>query len=61
MKYLMSSGTGFFLRGILIPNLTGKGALRMRTVMNERVAATVNTAAYIRTGFVSDHPKSRPE
>lgn len=34
----------------------------MRTVMNEkRVAATVNTAAYIRTGFVSEHPKSRPE
>ena len=34
----------------------------MRTVMNEnRVAATVYTAANIRTGFVSDHPKSRPE
>ena len=34
----------------------------MRTVMNgNRFAAAVNTALYIRTGFVSDHPKSRPE
>ena len=33
----------------------------MRTVKNERAAATVNAAKYIRTGFVSDHPKSRPE
>ena len=33
----------------------------MRTVMNERAAVTVNTANHIRTDFVSDHPKSRPE
>ncbi len=33
----------------------------MRTVINERAAVTVNTANNIRTDFVSDHPKSRPE
>ena len=33
----------------------------MRTVMNERAAVTVNAANNIRTGFLSDHPKSRPE
>ncbi len=33
----------------------------MRAVMNERAAVTVNTANHIRTGLVSDHPKSRPE
>ncbi len=34
----------------------------MRTVINEnRSAATVKTAKNIRNGFVSDHPKSRPE
>ena len=33
----------------------------MRTTMNERAAATVNAATINRTGFVSDHPKSRPE
>ena len=33
----------------------------MRAVMNEWAAVTVNTANHIRTGFVSDHPKSRPE
>ena len=33
----------------------------MRTVMKERAAAAVNAANDIRTGFVSDHPKSRPE
>ena len=34
----------------------------MRKVMNaKRVAATVNNGMNIRTGFVSDHPKSRPE
>ena len=34
----------------------------MRTVKTwNRFAATVNTAENIRTGFVSDHPKSRPE
>ena len=33
----------------------------MRKVMNERVAATVNTAVYIRTGYASDHPKNRPD
>ncbi len=31
----------------------------MRKVMNERAAAAVNAAkAYIRTGIVSDYPKS---
>ena len=34
----------------------------MRTGMKERrFAAAVNTAEKIRTGFVSDHTKSRPE
>ena len=33
----------------------------MRKTMMERVAVTVNTVNYIRTDFVSDHPKSRPE
>ncbi len=34
----------------------------MRTVRNEeQFAAAVNTANIIRTGYVSDHPKSRPE
>ena len=34
----------------------------MRTEMNvNRSAAAVNAAMNIRTGFVSDHPKSRPE
>jgi len=37
------------------------GDTDMRTVMNERAAVTVNTANHIRTDFVSDHPKSRPE
>ena len=33
----------------------------MRTVVTEnRFAAAVNTAMNIRTGYVSDHPKSRP-
>jgi len=30
-------------------------------VTMERAAVTVNAAVNIRTGFVSDHPKSRPE
>ena len=34
----------------------------MRTAMREeRQAVAVITADHIRTGFVSDHPKSRPE
>ena len=34
----------------------------MRTVVNgKRFAAAVDTAMNIRTGFVSDHPKGRPE
>ncbi len=34
----------------------------MRNMMNaKRAAATVNNGMNIRTGFVSDHPKSRPE
>ena len=33
----------------------------MRTGTIERAAAAVNTANHIRTGIVSDHPKSRPE
>ena len=34
----------------------------MRTVTNERrFAAAVNTVKNIRTDFVSDHAKSRPE
>ena len=34
----------------------------MRHLMNgKRAAATVNNEMNIRTGFVSDHPKSRPE
>ena len=33
----------------------------MRTVNENRFAATVNTAKNIRTDSVSDHPKSRPE
>lgn len=33
----------------------------MRAAVNERAAATVNAVNHIRTGFVSDHPKSRPE
>ena len=33
----------------------------MRAIMTEnRFAAAVNTVKNIRTGFVSDHPKSRP-
>ena len=31
------------------------------TMILNRFAVTVNTAKNIRTGFVSDHPKSRPE
>ena len=33
----------------------------MRTVIYERAAVTVNTVNHIRTDFVFDHPKSRPE
>ena len=34
----------------------------MRDMMNaKRAAATVNNEMNIRTGFVSDRPKSRPE
>ena len=34
----------------------------MRTMKNgNRLAAAVNAAKNIRTGFVSDHTKSRPE
>ena len=34
----------------------------MRAVMFEnRFAVAVNTVTNIRSGFVSDHPKSRPE
>lgn len=47
--------------GILTSIPEGKGALRMRAIMIERVAVTVIIANHIRTGFVSDHPKSRPE
>ncbi len=47
--------------GILTSIPKGKGALRMRAIMNERAAVAVTTANHIRTGFVSDHPKSRPE
>ncbi len=33
----------------------------MRTIMNERAAATVNTANHIRAGIASGHPKSLTE